>query len=106
MKVGLVFLVVLIVLTGCSGFRKNAGGSAQNDQNVMTGGPVTGVRIADLPGPVQRVLRKAEPSAEVADIQQRTHDGRLVYRIVFSDPVRNPTMYIAEDGTIMENMKN
>src|SRR4051812_16065000 len=107
MRVQFIIAIAMIALAGgCSHFKKNAGGTAQNDQNVITGGPVTGITIRDLPAPVRKVLRAAEPTAEVADIQQRTQDGKLVYRIVFSNPARNQTMYIAEDGTIMENMKN
>jgi hypothetical protein len=97
---------IFVVASGCAQFRKNAGGTADTDQNVLTGGPVSGTRIKDLPQPVRRVLREKAPRAEVADIAPRSQDGKLVYRIVFSEPARDPTLYIAEDGTIIENMKN
>jgi hypothetical protein len=81
-------------------------GVADTDQNVLTGGPVTGIRIKNLPAAVKKVLKAEAPTAEVADISTRTRDGRLIYRIVFSEPARNPMLYIAEDGTIVENLND
>jgi hypothetical protein len=107
MKLEVLCLSGLLALTsGCSHFRRNAGGAADNDQNVLTGGPVRGARVKDLPGPVRNVLKEQAPTAEVADISMRTRDGRLIYRVVFSEPARNPTLYIAEDGTLMENLND
>lgn len=107
MKLEVLCLVALLAFTGgCSHFRHNAGGTADADHNVLTGGPVTGIRVKDLPARVKRVLTQQAPTAEVADITTRTRDGRLIYRIVFSEPARNPTLYIAEDGTMVENLND
>ena len=107
MKLEVLCLGALLALTsGCAHFRNNARGAAEADQNVLTGGPVTGIRIKDLPAPVRKVLKEQAPTAEAADISTRTRDGRLIYRIVFSEPARNPTLYIAEDGSIMENLSD
>ena len=106
MKLQLLCVAAIIGLTsGCAEFRRNAGASAENDQNVLTGGPITGTRIKDLPAPVQRTLNDRSPSSEIADIDKTTKDGRMVYRIVFSEPGKNPTLFIADDGSIMEKMK-
>jgi hypothetical protein len=107
MKLEPLFLGALLALTsGCAHFRNNAGGVADTDQNVLTGGPVAGIRIKNLPAAVKKVLKAEAPTAEVADISTRTRDGRLIYRIVFSEPARNPMLYIAEDGTIVENLND
>jgi hypothetical protein len=106
MKLEVLCLGTLLITSGCSHFRHNAGGAADTDHNVLTGGPITGIRIKDLPPPVRQVLRAQAPSAEVADVSTRTRDGRLIYRVVFSEPARNPTLYIAEDGTLVENLND
>src|SRR5947208_1345328 len=103
----LLWLAALVALApGCALFNRNARGGADTDNNVLTGGPVSGIQIKNLPQAVKRVLREKAPAAEIADIANRNRDGKLVYRIVFSEPVKNPTLYIAEDGTVMENMNN
>jgi hypothetical protein len=107
MKLEVLCLGAMLCLTsGCAIFRGHGRGAAETDSNVLTGGPVTGTRIKDLPAPVRQVLKEKAPTAEVADLSIRTRDGRLIYRIVFSEPAQNPTLYIAEDGTLMENLND
>jgi hypothetical protein len=91
------------LLVGCSGMREGMGG-AQNDRNVLTGGPVTGTTINDLPQPVKDRLKELAPTAEIADIDKQPQGGRVIYRITFTESGRNPTMYISQDGTIVQNI--
>lgn len=83
---------------------KDKGGGAENDHNVLTGGPVTGTTIKDLPEAVKNTLKEKAPNGEIADIDRESQGGRFIYRITFSEPARNPTMYISQDGTIVPNM--
>jgi hypothetical protein len=82
------------------------GGSPDNDQNVLTGGPMTGTRIADLPQAVRDTLKERVPTAEVADIDKQDRDGKVVYRITLSRPGLQPTLYISEDGHVLSGMSN
>jgi len=91
------------LLLGCSEMRKSMGG-AENDMNVLTGGPITGTTINDLPQPVKNTLKEKAGSAEIADIDKQSQGGRIIYRVTFSEPARNPTMYISQDGSIVQNM--
>jgi hypothetical protein len=91
------------LLVGCSGMREGMGG-AQNDRNVLTGGPVTGTTINDLPQPVKDKLKELAPGAEIADIDKQSQGGRVIYRITFTESAKNPTMYISQDGSIVQNM--
>ena len=84
---------------------KNSGG-ANNDHDVLTGGPVTGTTINDLPEPVKHTLKETRPNAEIADIDKQAGGGRVIYRIIFTDPARNSTMFIDEDGSIVQNMRS
>ena len=85
--------------------RKNMGASKENDQNVLTGGPVTGTRLGDLPESVRETLKERVPTAEVADIDKQTMDGQVVYKISFAEPGKNPTIYITIDGKVVQNPK-
>src|SRR6267154_886203 len=105
MRVTFLWAAIIIGLTsGCAEFRGNMGASGENDQNVLTGGPVTGTRIKDLPEVVRQTIREKAPSAEIAGIDKQTEDGRLIYKITLSVPGRNPSLYIADDGTVMDHV--
>jgi hypothetical protein len=91
------------LLVGCSEMRKSMGG-AEHDKNVLTGGPVTGTTINDLPQAVKNTLKEKAGSAEIADIDKQSQGGRVIYRITFTEPAKNPTMYISQDGSIVQNM--
>jgi len=101
MKSCLVYLAVLFpLLSGCMTHRHM--GAAEGDHNVLTGGPVTGTRLSDLPPPVRNTLRKRVASGEVADIDRQNMGGQVVYKISFTDPGKNPALYISENGKIIQ----
>jgi uncharacterized membrane protein YkoI len=98
--------VVLGLITGCAEIRNGMGASGGNDQNVLTGGPITGTTIRDLPEAVKNTLRELAPMAEVADIDKEKQNDRIIYRIAFSEPGRNSEIFVAEDGTIVKDQRN
>ena len=95
-------LAAVALATGCAETRKHAGATAENDHNVLTGGPVTGTRLVDLPQAVKDALQKRLPSAEVADIDKQSKEGRTVYKVSFIEPGTNPTLFISEDGRVLK----
>ena len=107
MKTRILYAIASIaLLAGCAEMRKHIGGGKDSDQNVLTGGPVTGTTLKDLPEPVRNTLKEKTPNAEIADIDKQSQNGRTVYRITFSEPGKNPTLYIGEDGNIVQNMQS
>ena len=94
------------MMTGCTEMRKNMGASNENDQNVATGGPVTGTRLSDLPESVRSTLKERVPTAEVADIDKQTMNGQVVYKVSFAEPGKNPSIFITEDGRVVSNPKS
>ena len=96
-------VAVVALVSGCAEVRKDMGAAAQNDQNVLTGGPVSGTRLQDLPQPVRDSLKERDASAEVADIDKQNRNGQVVYKISFAEPGRNPALFIAEDGKIAQD---
>jgi uncharacterized membrane protein YkoI len=98
-------LAAVALLAGCAEVRKNMGAANENDQNVLTGGPVSGTRLKDLPEPVRDTLKQKVPTAEVADIDKQTQNGKVVYKVSFSEPGKNPTLYVSQDGQVVQTPK-
>jgi hypothetical protein len=100
MKIQLVGALAIagVLLFGCTAERQKMGASAENDQNVLTGGPIVGTTISDLPQQVRDTLRQDMPHAEIADIEKTSQNGEIVYKISFLQPGANPTVWIGQDG--------
>jgi hypothetical protein len=94
------FLALATVLCGCSQ-TPPMGGAVDNDQNVLTGGPITGTTIQDLPQPVKDKLKQRMPHAEIASIVRTSRDGEVIYEISFIESGRNPRLYFSDDGKIL-----
>jgi hypothetical protein len=94
-------IAVLGLLNGCAWTGKHTGASDYNDQNVLTGGPVAGMTIKDLPQTVKDTLEQKVPKAEISNIQRENMSGKSVYKISFLDPNKFPPMWIAEDGNVV-----
>jgi len=88
------------LLAGCSETPQNMGAAVDNDQNVLTGGPITGTTIDDLPPAVKDTLRQRVPHDEIASIVKTRRDGRVVYEISFLKS-EDPDLYLRDDGKVM-----
>src|SRR5262245_38736177 len=93
-------LAAAALLAGCAGSHQNMGGSPDTDHNVLTGGPISGTKITDLPHAVQRTIMHYEPNAEISDIDKLKRDSQIVYRINFIDPLHNPALYVMDNGGV------
>jgi len=63
------------------------------------------IDLSALPIPVQKTLKSEAPNAVITDISRHDDNGRLVYEFAFEDQGKNPTMRIAEDGTVVQTLK-
>ena len=97
-------VLALGLICGCA-HRGHVGGT-DGDHNVLTGGPVTGTRVSDLPQPVRDTLQKQVQSAEVADIDKQVLGNEVVYKISFTDPTNSAALYISQDGRIIQGGSN
>jgi len=93
-------LVLAAMLAGCTETPQYQGAAVDSDQNVLTGGPITGTTIQDLPAAVKRTLKERVPTAEIASILKSRRDGRVVYEISFIDN-DTPEIFVRDDGTVM-----
>ena len=89
-----------ILFFGCTETPPHMGAAVDNDQNVLTGGPITGTTIQDLPASVKDTLKARAPHAEIAGIEKSRRDGNVVYEISFID-TDIPEIYLRADGQVM-----
>ena len=82
------------------------GAAVDNDQNVLTGGPITGTTIEELPGTVKETLKERVPHAEIATIEKTRRDGRLVYAFNFVDSDTTAALYVRKDGVVVPPLPN
>src|SRR5689334_8348839 len=97
----LILVAAAALVAGCAGTHHHQGAaSPDNDYNVLTGGPISGTTLRDLPPPVRDTLRRYEPHAEISDIDKVRRDGQVVYKINFTQPTKNPTLWITDEGRV------
>lgn len=102
MKIQFLAPIALVAFAvGCAGPFEPAGAAVDTDKNVLTGGPITGTTIQELPEAVKSTLKQSAPQAEIADIDKATRDGREVFEISFTQPGKNPRLLISQDGTVL-----
>ena len=91
---------VAALLAGCSETPQFVGDAVDNDQNVLTGGPITGTTIDDLPAAVKQTLKNRTPHAEIVSITKSRRDKSVVYDVTFANS-DTPELYLREDGTVL-----
>jgi len=92
--------VAAAMLAGCSETPQNMGAAVDNDQNVLTGGPITGTTIQELPAAVKEALKERVPHAEIASITKTRRQRNVVYEISFLNS-ENPSIYLRDDGKVL-----
>ena len=75
-------------------------------EKALTPTGATGTQFSALPESVQKAIQTRAPQANIADVSRHERDGRVYYRVEFSDPNVNPPMEVAEDGTVLQGGKD
>jgi hypothetical protein len=91
-------LLTATALVGCARMHEPMGAAADNDKNVLTGGPITGTTLETLPDSVKATLKQRMPDAEIASINKTVQNGQVVYEVKFTDPNKYPLISISDDG--------
>lgn len=100
LKISLSILAAVALLAGCSETPQFEGAAVDNDQNVLTGGPITGTTIEDLPGAVKQSLREHVPHAEIVSITKSRREKSVVYDVSFANS-DTPELYLRDDGKVL-----
>ncbi len=65
----------------------------------------TSTPLSALPEKVQATIQANAPNAPIASITRHDNNGRTVYEVEFQDQGKNPTIQVAEDGTMVQGLK-
>ena len=71
----------------------------------VKGSATTKSQLSALPEPVRKTVQAQIGNAEVAGVNKKDDNGRVIYEIEFKDSGKNPTMRVAADGTIVEPLQ-
>jgi uncharacterized membrane protein YkoI len=74
-------------------------------EKALTPTGAVGTPLSALPEAAQKTIRTQAPNAPIADISRQTDNGRTIYKIEFKDQGKNPTMRVAEDGTLVQALQ-
>src|SRR4051812_9284315 len=69
---------------------------------LLTPTGAVGTKLSSLPEKVQATVQAKAPDAEIANISRKDDNGRVVYEISFKDEGKNPSIKVAEDGTLVQ----
>src|SRR5437868_15095109 len=95
---------VLVAVDGklvSSDFPKTATGI----ERALTPTGAVGTKFSALPEAAQKTIKSKAPDAEIADIARHEDNGRVFYTVEFRDKGKNPTMKVAEDGTLVQDLQ-
>jgi hypothetical protein len=82
-------------------FAHTAGGL----ERLLTPTGAAGTPFSALPEPVQKTIRKQAPNAPIGKISRQDDNGRAIYEVQFEEPGKNPSIRVAEDGTLVQNLQ-
>lgn len=74
-------------------------------QRALTPTGATGTKFSSLPEKAQKTIQAQAPNAEIANISRSEKDGRVIYTVEFREPGKNPTIEVAEDGTLVQTLQ-
>ncbi|HWD91453.1 MAG TPA: hypothetical protein VG938_03805 [Verrucomicrobiae bacterium] len=95
-----ILTTALALAAGCTQTPQFQGAAVDNDQNVLTGGPITGVTIDDLPKSVKNALKQRVPHAEIAGITRTRVDHHAIYEVSFIDADTYAPLRLRDDGQV------
>lgn len=73
-------------------------------EKALTPTGATGTPFSALPEKVQRTIQAHAPATAISGVSRHEKDGRVIYEVEFSDKGKNPTIRVAEDGTLVQDL--
>lgn len=74
-------------------------------QKALTPTGAVGTQFSALPEAVQKTIKAQAPNAPIASISRHEDNGRTIYEVSFKEPGKNPTIRVAEDGTLVQGLE-
>jgi len=80
-------------------------GIVQDVKKALTPTGAVGTQFSALPEKVQKTIVAHAPETEVYDISRQDNDGRVIYTVSFKDTGKNPSIKVADDGTLVQDLQ-
>ena len=64
-----------------------------------------GTKFSALPEKAQKAILAHAPETEIADISRHEDNGRVIYEVSFKDTGKNPSIKVADDGTLVQDLQ-
>jgi uncharacterized membrane protein YkoI len=74
-------------------------------ERMLTPTGATGTKFSALPEVVQKTIQAKSPETQIANISRHESKGRVYYEVEFQDKGKNPTIQVAEDGTLVQDLQ-
>lgn len=91
------------ILTG-PGTSKTEGVVGKVEKALTPTGAV-GTQFSALPENVQKTIQARAPQSEIVNISRHEDNGRVYYEVEFKDQGKNPTIRVADDGTLIQDLQ-
>jgi len=83
----------------------NPNGVVQDVKKALTPTGAVGTKFSALPEAVQKTIKAHAPDAPIADVSRSTANGRVIYDVSFQESGKNPSIRVAEDGTLVQDLQ-
>jgi len=80
-------------------------GIVSDVKKALTPTGAVGTQFSALPESVQKTIQAHAPESEISGITRHTDNGRVIYEVSFKDQGKNPSIKVAEDGTLVQDLQ-
>jgi uncharacterized membrane protein YkoI len=74
-------------------------------EKMLTPTGATGTKFSALPEAVQKTIQTKSPNAEITDISRHEKNNMVYYTVEFRDQGKNPSIQVAEDGRLIQDLQ-
>lgn len=74
-------------------------------QKLLTPTGAVGTPFSALPEAAQKTIKTQAPDAPIAKITRHDDNGRTIYEVEFKDTGKNPTIKVADDGSLVQSLQ-
>ena len=72
---------------------------------LLTPTGAVGTPLSALPEAAQKTIKAHAPDAPIARISRHDDNGRTIYEVEFREPGKNPTLRVADDGSLVQTLQ-
>jgi len=83
----------------------NPNGVVSDVKKALTPTGAVGTKFSALPEAVQKTIQSHAPESQIADISRHSDNGRVIYEVSFQDTGKNPSIKVADDGTLVQTLQ-